>query len=513
MLGGLALVAALLSVTACSPTTPASDDPPAADLSEFHEQDLHWGACDPFATTEENAALYANPNVECATVEVPLDYSDIDGSTAQIAVLRVPAKGERKGSLLVNPGGPAVSGNTFIARLEPAWQTNPLLENFDIVGFDPRGVGSSTPKIDCFSDEEYDRGEGFVGGAVYALTSKQDADAAAQRCIDGSGGEAALTSVGSTNVVQDMDILRAAFGDEKLSFLGYSYGSEIAAMYATTFPENVRAIVLDGAVDPTLTSSDFRVSQFAGFQETFDKLAAQCAQSADCPLGTDPDAATDRLHEMILPLADDPVPTGDGRELGMYDALAAVTSGLYAEADWPLVIAGLAELQAGSGATLTVLRDRYFERGADGVYGTDPDANVAIRCMDGVARTPEEQTALAERIAQVAPLLDIADAGIEYHHECASWPEPATRSEPWLEIPDGEIPMTLTVSVTGDPATPHSGGVAMAEALGGSLLTVEGNQHAAYLLGRSDCVNDVVEKYLIDLEVPAEGTTCALPTP
>lgn len=512
MVGGLALVAALLVVTACTPTTAPPDDPPAADLGQFHDQDIEWGACDPFATTQENAVLYANPNVECATVEVPLDYSDADGDTAEIAVLRVPAKGERTGSLLVNPGGPAVSGNTFIARLEPAWQTNPLLENFDIVGFDPRGVGASTPKVDCFSDAEYDRGEGFVGGAVYTLTSKEEADEAAQRCIDASGGEAALTSVGSTNVVQDMDIMRAALGDEKLSFLGYSYGSEIAAMYATTFPENVRAIVLDGAVDPTLTSSDFRVSQFAGFQAAFDKLAAQCAEASDCPLGTEPEEATDRLHDIIRPLADAPVPTGDGRELGLYDALAAVTSGLYAEADWPLVIAGLAEVEAGSGATLTLLRDRYFERGADGVYGTDPDANVAIRCMDAPARTPEEQTALAERIAEVAPLLDLSEADVEYHHECASWPEPPTRGDPWLEVPEGDIPMTLTVSVTGDPATPHSGGVAMAEALGGSLLTVEGNQHAAYLLGRSDCVNDIVEKYLIDLEVPAEGATCALPT-
>lgn len=511
MVGGLALVAALLVVTACTPTTAPPDDPPGADLSQFHDQDIEWGPCDPFATTQENAVLYANPNIECATVEVPLDYSDADGDTAEIAVLRVPAKGERKGSLLVNPGGPAVSGNTFIARLEPAWQTNPLLENFDIVGFDPRGVGASTPKVDCFSDAEYDRGEGFVGGAVYALTSKEEADEAAQRCIDGSGGESALTSVGSTNVVQDMDIMRAALGDEKLSFLGYSYGSEIAAMYATTFPGNVRAIVLDGAVDPTLTSSDFRVSQFAGFQATFDKLAAQCAEASDCPLGSEPEEATDRLHDIIRPLADAPVSTGDGRELGLYDALAAVTSGLYAEADWPLVIAGLAEVEEGSGATLTLLRDRYFERGADGVYGTDPDANVAIRCMDAPARTPEEQTALAERIAEVAPLLDLGEAGVEYHHECASWPEPPTRGDPWLEVPEGEIPMTLTVSVTGDPATPHSGGVAMAEALGGSLLTVEGNQHAAYLLGRSDCVNDIVEKYLIDLEVPAEGATCALP--
>ncbi|MEU6716368.1 alpha/beta hydrolase [Nonomuraea sp. NPDC046802] len=509
---GLAATAALLLLAGCAPaeTTPPAAGASTADLSAFHGQEPDWGPCADTATNATDAALFANPDLECATVEVPLDYAEPEGERAQIAILRIPATGEREGSLVMNPGGPGISGNSDVALFAPAWETNPIAEHYDIVGFDPRGVGASTPQIDCYTDAEYDAGEGFRGGAVYDITSAEQATSAAERCIDGSGGAEQLTSVGTVNVVHDLDIIRDALGDEQLTYLGYSYGTELGAMYATAYPDNVRAIVLDGVVAPDLTATEFRLAQFAGFQSTFDQLAAFCATQADCPLGTDPALATDRLHEIVDPLRDAPLPTADGRELTEVAALFAVTSGLYAEAQWPDVIDGLREAAAGRGDALMALRDLFQGRGPDGVYASDPDANVAIRCMDWPARTPEEQTALAEQIVASAPILDRDDAGTTFHHECEDWPAPPTRDEPWLDAEGVDVPPTLTVSVTGDPATPHEGGIAMAETLDGGLLTVDGNQHGAYMRGGSDCVDAVVEAYILELELPADDARCSL---
>jgi hypothetical protein len=206
---------------------------------------------------------------------------------------------------------------------------------------------------------------------------------------------------------------------------------------------------------------------------------------------------------------DRPVPTTDGRELAYEDAMTAVTSGLYAEAQWPTVIAGLAEVAAGRGDVLMGMRDSYSGRGPDGRYNDLLDANVAIRCMDNPRRTPAENTELARGIYAAAPFLDAGRPLAESHHECEAWPEPPTRPEPWL-TGDVDVPPTLTVSVTGDPATPYQGGVNLARALGGSLLTVEGAQHGISLLGQSECVDGIVTTYLIDLRTPPDDARCTL---
>lgn len=506
-----AIAVAFLALSGCTSSTPApAETSSATDLGAYYGQELKWGSCADSASTAADAALYANPRLQCATVEAPLDYTDPDGERAQIAVLRLPATGEKKGSMVMNPGGPGISGNSDVALFAPAWETNPIAVHYDIVGFDPRGVGASTPHVDCYTDAEYDAGEGFSGGAVYDITTAQQAQDIAAHCVENSGGVKQLTSVGTVNVVRDLDIIRDALGDTKLTYLGYSYGSEIGAMYATEFPENVRAIVLDGVVAPDLTATEFRLSQFAGFQSTFDKLAAFCAFNGDCPLGEDPAAATERLHEIVQPLKDAPLALSDGRQVTDVDALFAVTSGLYAETQWPQVIEGLKEVQAGRADALMVLVDQFQARGADGVYASSADANVAIRCMDWPTRTPEEQTALAEQIVQSAPILERDDAATTFHHECEAWPAPPTRDEPWLTADGVDVPPTLTVSVTGDPATPHDGAVAMAEELGGSLLTVHGNQHAAYMRGGSDCVDGIVEAYVLDLDLPSTDARCSL---
>ncbi|MFC3994864.1 alpha/beta hydrolase [Nocardiopsis sediminis] len=505
-----AATAVLLLLAGCAPASPASNAGADADLGAYLEQDLDWAGCEDTATSAADAELFANPVLECASVEVPLDYDEPEGEKAQVALLRLPATGEAEGSLLIDPGGPGGSGTGLVASLLPLWQESPVAERFDIVGFDPRGIGSSTPALDCYTDEEYDAGDAPRFGAVYDVTSAEEAAELAERCTEGSGGVENLANAGSTNVVRDMDIMREVLGDEKLTYLGYSYGTELGAMYAATYPEKVRAIVLDGAVAPDLTASEFRISQFTGLQARFDDLAALCAESPDCVLGPDPAAANDRLHEIVQPLIETPATASDGREVSVWDVYLGIGVGLYSEANWPEIISALTALEAGNADEMLALRDAFYARGADGAYGLDLDTNIAVRCMDSPRLTPEEQTALAREIGEVAPMfdLDVFTTG-DYRSECEAWPAPPTRDEPWLADVEG-LPETLVVSVTGDPATPHEGGIAMARALDASLLTVDGKQHGAYLLGGSTCVDDVVEAYLLDLESPPADARCSL---
>lgn len=506
----LAITSLLVLLVGCTSSPARHDSSADTDLGAYLGQRLDWGECEDTATNATDAELFAHPGLECASVEVPLDYAEPEDSRAQIALLRLPATGEAEGSLLVDPGGPAGSGTSFVASTVSLWQAGPINEHFDVVGFDPRGTGSSTPALDCYTDKEYDAGAVPQFGAVYEITSADQAKELAERCAERSGGVENLANAGSTNVVHDMDVIRAALGDDRMTYLGYSYGSELGAMYAAAYPDKVRAIVLDGAVAPDLTAREFRLSAFAGSQARFDDLAALCAESDDCVLGVDAAAANDRLHEIVQPVIETPVPTAAGRDLNIWDVYLGISGGLYAEAKWPDVVSALTALEKGHADEMLALRDTIYARTADGVYATDLDTNIAVRCMDAPRLTPEQQTAFARTVGEVAPMfdIDVFTAG-SYHNECEAWPAPPTRGEPWLADVDG-LPETLVVSVTGDPVTPHEGGTAMARALGGSLLTVEGKQHGAYLLGGSECVDDVVNAYILDLDSPPAAARCSL---
>ncbi|WP_226367822.1 alpha/beta hydrolase [Pseudonocardia sp. ICBG162] len=497
-------------LAACTSTTPPAPGG-QADSAAYLTQELDWGGCTDTATNAADAELFANPALECASVEVPLDYGAPEGVRARIALTRLPARGEAEGSLLINPGGPGGSGTSFVASFLPQWQNGPVAERFDIVGFDPRGIGASTPALDCYTDEEYDAGDVPRFGAVYDITSAEQAVDHAQRCIDGSGGVENLVNAGSANVVRDMDILREVLGDERLTYLGYSYGSEIGAMYLAAHPDKVRAVVLDSAVGPDWTPSELRLAQFAASQARFDEVAALCARSADCVLGPDPAAANDRLHEIVAPLVETPAATTDGRAVSVWDVYLGITAGQAAEAHWPDLISALTELDAGNADEILALRDGFYSRTADGVYTTDIDTNIAVRCMDWPRLSAEEQTVLAREVGNVAPMFDIdlLTAGT-YHSECEAWPAPPTRDEPWLPADLEGLPETLVVGITGDPATPYEGSVSMARTLDASLLTVDGKQHGAYLLGGSTCVDVAVDAYLLDLETPPVDARCSL---
>lgn len=514
MAGAGTLAAMTLALGACGGHS-AGPQPPGAvppGLARFYQQELAFGPCDGYATTSEDAKLFADKSFTCARLEVPLDYQDPDGRTAQIALLRVTAKGEpskRIGSILLNPGGPGFSGVSYAVTVANASANSPIAKQFDLVGFDPRGVGASTPALDCFTDaqREADVPLSTLNAGIEDYT-EDETRRLYQQCAERSGGEDVLAHVGTRDVARDMDVLRAVLGDDKLTFAGASYGTRLGAVYAEMFPHNVRAMVLDGAVDPTAGTAARRVQQFAGFQRGFDNMAAFCARSPDCPLGTDPAQATAAFQQLLQPLIDRPIVTAEGRTLTYTGALNGLVLPLYGEAGWPAIIQGITELKAGKGTSLMLLRDLAQSRSADGRYGNAVEATMAIECLDEERHTPEQESAMKRAVFEAAPFMDTGRP-VAARDICEHWPVKPTLGFPYATDIEG-LPRTLVVSVTRDPATPHEGGIVLARTLGASLLTVEGERHGVALIGANPCVDSVVEDYLIELETPDPGHRCTL---
>jgi pimeloyl-ACP methyl ester carboxylesterase len=386
-------------------------------------------------------------------------------------------------------------------------QATPLAARFDVVGFDPRGVGASTPKLDCLTDaeREADRADVDVdpSPAGIAATEREN-QAYAQRCADRVGVDV-LAHVGTRDTARDLDVLRAVLGDARLTYLGYSYGTRLGAIYAEAFPQNVRALVLDGALDPTQSTIERTVAQAAGFQKAFDAFAADCARRPDCPLGTDPARAVTAFQALTRPLIDRPLPVGD-RTLSYADAITGVTQALYMSSAWPALAQGISGLATGDGTILLLLADIYLDRRPDGTYGDALEAFDAISCVDEQRITdPAVLADGAARELAAAPYRDAGRGPIPARDRCAFWPVPPTGSPILPEVTG--LPPTVVVSTTGDPATPYEAGVDLAAALGGTLLRVEGDQHGAVLVG-SRCVDDAVTAYLVDLLLPVAGTEC-----
>ncbi|MGJ9424131.1 alpha/beta fold hydrolase [Aeromicrobium sp. CF3.5] len=510
-----AAAALTLSLGACTSTNDTAPDSPetSAELSGFYDQELKFGPCDDYATTALDTQLFAiDERTECARLEVPLDYDEPDADTASIAVLRVPAKGEAIGSLVTNPGGPGGQGLAQGAATAAAWKDIEITQRFDVIGMDPRGVGATEPRIECFSGSERDAGEAVttLQGQAGSWRSS-DTRELTTNCAEGSGGEAALAAVGTRDVARDLDILRETLGDDQLTYAGQSYGTRLGTVYAEMFPQNVRALMLDGAADPDLSTAERKISQFEGFGRSFEQMAAFCAKQDECVLGDDPAGASDAFSAIVQPLLDDPAPAGDGRTVDFNGATGAVLAGLFDSGNWEAILQGLAEVEAGDGTTLLALSDAFAGRDPDGTYANYLDANLAINCMDEQRSTPEQETALRERLIEVAPFLDPGPGGTDGGRDaCESWPAEPTLGVPYAQDIDENLPGTLTVSITGDPSTPFDAGVSLAERLGGSLLTVEGEQHTVAMSGASACVNDTVADYLVNLEVPKKDASCTI---
>ncbi|WP_353650838.1 alpha/beta hydrolase [Nakamurella sp. A5-74] len=442
-------------------------------------------------------------------LKVPLDYANPAGTVIELGVLRVVATGSDPiGSLVVNPGGPGGAGTEFAVQVAQAWGNNSARERFDLIGLDPRGVGESRPTIDCYTDKQRDDDPIVSGIPAGALTwTAETARTMLQQCAAGSGGAEALAHFGTKDAARDLDVLRAALGDDKLSFLGVSYGTRLGAIYAEMFPGRVRALVLDGAEDPRKDLKQRQLQLFGGLQRSFEQLAKFCAHEPECPLGDNPAQATPALQKLLRPLVKTPMRASDGRTVTFYTAIQGVIVGLYAQEAWPAVIASLAAFKKGNVDMLLALRDAYNTRSAAGAYTNAAEATLAINCLDERQLTVDEATNLVNETNEVAPFLD-PGIDVKTHYGCEGWSTASTLDFPYATNIDG-LPETLVVSVTGDGLTPHEGGIALADTLGARLLTVDGEQHGATIAG-NPCIDDIVANYLVNLKLPDLATRCAL---
>jgi pimeloyl-ACP methyl ester carboxylesterase len=460
-----------------------------------------WKPC-PEVAKEALGRAPANVTYECGNVRVPQDWAQPNGAKQfDVALLRARAtrQTDRIGSLLVDPGGPGGSGVDLAAYLSVGLPAE-VTQRFDIVGFDPRGVGRSEP-VKCFTGAQLDAS--FAADPDPVSQADFDKAVALSRNMAQSCGEKygdGLRLFSTEQVARDMDAIRAALGDQKLTYLGYSYGTLLGAVYAQLFPTRVRALVLDGAIDPTLEPIAAAESQAKGFERAFDNFAAWCGSNAGrCAIG--PDART-TVTAALDAARRNPVTGPDGRAATAGWVMTAVVASLYSQEQWPQLASAIDSLRKGNAAGVLRLADSYAERDARGQYSNLFDANTVVNCTDD-ASTPPVNTlrTLQNQWRQKYPLFGPSSA---LDLVCAQWPG---KRDPYPTGKAQGAPPILVVGTTGDPATPYEQTPKLAAMLGvGTVLTWQGEGHTAYPQTR--CITQAVNKYLIDLTVPAKGTTC-----
>jgi pimeloyl-ACP methyl ester carboxylesterase len=460
-------------------------------LASFYGQQLAWRGC--------------RRNFECARLTVPVDYEQPDGATIDLAVVRLPASGDdRIGSLVVNPGGPGASGVDY-ARAADSIVTSAVRERYDVVGFDPRGVQRSAP-IECLTDRELDSflaADGSPDSADEEQVLVREGQVLAAGCIEAEPELAANMSTRA--VARDLDILRAALGDRRLTYLGKSYGTYIGATYAGLFPRQVGRLVLDGALDPSLSGAELAAGQAGGFQQAFDSFLADCLPRRSCPFSGSARRATRQADRLLDAVDAQPLRGFEGRQVTQALAVLGIAAALYDKSGWPLLRDGLREAGRGSGDTLLALADYYSDRGPNGYTTNAIEAQYAVNCLD----RPEpadlaEFRRQADELADRSPLFGafVAWGGLP----CADWPV-AAAEEPAPIVARGARPI-LVVGTTRDPATPYAWARALAGQLdSGRLLTFVGDGHTAYRSG-SRCVDEAVDAYLLRSELPPRGTRC-----
>lgn len=469
----------------------AGPDDPDAPGSPY-DGTVEWRAC------EESIPL--GPRLDCGSIEVPLDHADPAGDSIEIALVRSAATGDdRIGSLLFNPGGPGGSGIEFLTSavlVVPA----ELQERFDLVSFDPRGVGASTA-VDCdidFDDNVPVLEQGDDAG-WQALVD--EAETAMSRC---TGRTAQIAPyLGTNSAARDLDLIRAALGDDRLSYVGFSYGTRLGATYAELFPDRVRALVLDGAVKPTSDLSEIAMGQAPAFDAAFESFLDACEGDRDCAM-YDADRTTlvayTNLVAWVATLGS--IPAGE-RDLTPGELELAVIAGMYSTELWPVLATGLHEAdQDSDGTVLQALADSYLGRLPDGTYSSSQAAGALINCADDPGRPPTDE--VREQAEAVAAQSVWFDGTLRASTGCIGTPDPI---DPLVIGPADGAPPLLVIGTTGDPATPYEWAIEMADMLSSAVLyTVEGEGHTAFL--GEPCVEDVVVRYLVDLEVPGEGSSC-----
>ena len=458
----------------------------------------------------------------CAVITVPLDYANPKGETISIAVKkRAATGGHSQGALFINPGGPGDSGVSFAERAGNAFSPD-LLNAYDIIGFDPRGVGSSTA-ITCSSDDDSSSstaepstsagataspsaGTEASGGESYeewAESTRQSFQELTEQCASHTEPAALLDHVDTVSAARDLDILRALAGQEKLNYLGFSYGTYLASVYAETFPGNTGRMVLDGAIDPSLSLAEQGLGQAKGFEQALRTYVDYCQNSTGCPLSGGTDAGVQQIRDLITSANSTPLATGDpNRTVTGSDIVAALSEYLYTtEQNWePLNKALDQAINHRDGSAFVASEEQETSSKDDG-----GGAFQAVTCLDyPVEGDKTTWAAQYEQAKREAPVF--ADSAVGMDLVCSVWGHNGTRKPAQIHA-RGAAPI-LVVGTTGDPATPYAWSKSLAEQLdSGQLLTWEGNGHTAYG-GDASCVNDAVDAYLISGTMPKKGLTC-----
>ncbi|MBB5844417.1 pimeloyl-ACP methyl ester carboxylesterase [Conyzicola lurida] len=469
-----AAVAAVLLLAACAGPTVRTESTPvpsdvSADLQPFYEQVLTWSECE--------------DGMQCATATAPLDWEDPSRDSIDLALIRQAATGgDPKGSVLVNPGGPGGSGYDFVAQSVDYAASDTLQRNFDIVGFDPRGVNRSSA-VSCHDDPAeldaflYDITPGVVGTDEWIAAAEAANTAFGAQCLEHTGE--LLGYVDTVSAARDLDLLRAVLGDEKLNYLGYSYGTLLGATYAELYPENTGRLVLDGALDPTSTSFDVSLTQAEGFESAMRAFLADCATVDECPFTGSIDDSMTMIRALLDRLDVSPIRNTDGRELGSNAMTSAIVLPLYSQDNWPYLQQLFASVMAGDASIAFTLADSYNGRNPDGSYiDNSLESRLAINCLDyasqgDVAVMREEAAELATAAPVLGKQLSYGDLG------CLGWPVAASTERPVIAV----------------------------QLESGHLVTYEGEGHTAYNKSNS-CVDDTVDDYFIDGAVPSSDPLC-----
>ncbi|GAA1449536.1 alpha/beta hydrolase [Leifsonia poae] len=466
----------------------------ATDLQPFYDQVLTWTSC--------------SSGKQCATAKVPLDWNNPSAGDVKLALIRQQAKGTKQGSLLVNPGGPGGSGYDFV-KDSVDYATDASLQNaFDVVGFDPRGVGHSTA-VTCYDAKQMDDYLYGITPGVRGSDSWIAANATTSRdfgaaCKQNTG--ALLEHVDTVSAARDLDVLRAVLGDKKLNYLGYSYGTYLGAVYADLFPGKTGRLVLDGALDPAATNFDVTKVQAQGFESALRAYLTDCLSQKGCPFSGTVDEGMSTISDLLASVEQSPIRNSDGRELGANTLVTAIIYPLYDATAWSYLSDLFTTVMKGDASYAFTLADGYNNRQSDGTYGDNStEAFMAINCLDytyddNPATMRQQAADLAKAAPVIGPYMAYGDIG------CGNWPYKTTYKRGPIAA-EGSAPI-LVVGTTNDPATPYVWAKNLAgELQNGHLLTYKGEGHTAYNKSNS-CVNNTVDDYLLKGTLPADGKTC-----
>jgi len=480
--------------------TTHTDEAVPSSLQKFYQQSLTW--------TKRGGAI------DSTFVTVPLSWDDPGGATIKIAIARHSAGSGKLGSLLINPGGPGGSGYDFVDQYSSYIVTSSVLKKYDIIGFDPRGVGRSRPAITCYTDPKqedkllYGTYASPYGtqGWIDELTTVEKSWSAA--CLKNTGP--LLGHIDAESNARDMDVIRAVLGDKKMHYLGYSYGTYLGTMYAELFPKQVGRMVLDGPIDPLVGQLDSLATQMAGFDSALKAYMADCQSQKGCPFTGSVQNGLQQVRAILDGIDARHLVGSDGRAVDSATVGTGISYTLYSKDSWPELTQMFKDLAKNDADSTLQNADGYNDRGPDGSYSNETDVYAAVTCAesdigtDGV--TPLQGLA---KIDAAAPILGKYFAEDDYavlDTACSNWPLPVAKLPTAFDAKGA--PPIIVVATTNDPATPYAGGVSLSKQLSsGVLVTHKGEGHTVYAQG-DDCVDTTVDAYLINGTVPTSDPMC-----